>query len=150
MGVRSIAPLHWIEVSAQLHTPAALTPGEAPDIHWIGDWLGPRGSLDAVEERDGPGLLQGAFPPLTWRDCARPRKSSFKPAGIRFKIRAFFIMLLHSDTHRLVIRSPNLVPAGSLSSFSAPCCPPLPPPPGTCTLMTASSLPQMIISLHTP
>jgi hypothetical protein len=36
-----------MEVSGQLHVPAALPP--VP--HWIGGWVGPRVGLDAVEKR---------------------------------------------------------------------------------------------------
>jgi hypothetical protein len=36
-----------MEVSVQLHAPAALP----PDAHWIGGWFGPRVGLDAVERR---------------------------------------------------------------------------------------------------
>jgi hypothetical protein len=39
-----------MEVSGQLHSPAALTPGKEPrGAHWIGGWVGPRTGLDAVE-----------------------------------------------------------------------------------------------------
>jgi hypothetical protein len=42
-----------MEVSGQFHAPAALPPGErVPDTHWIGSWVDPRVSLDAVEKRD--------------------------------------------------------------------------------------------------
>jgi hypothetical protein len=42
-----------MEESGQLHAQAALTPGErAPDTHCIGDWVGPRVGLDAVEKRN--------------------------------------------------------------------------------------------------
>jgi hypothetical protein len=41
-----------MEVSGQLHVPAALPPGEkAPGTHWIGGWVGPSVGLDAVEKR---------------------------------------------------------------------------------------------------
>jgi hypothetical protein len=41
-----------MDVSGQLHTPAALNPGEGvPGTHRIGTWVGPRASLDAVEKR---------------------------------------------------------------------------------------------------
>jgi len=36
-----------MEVSGQLHAPAALTPG----THWIGGWVGPRLVLDAAVKR---------------------------------------------------------------------------------------------------
>jgi hypothetical protein len=45
-------PWHWLEVSGQLHAPAALPPGkEPPGTHWIGGWLCPRTGLDEVEVR---------------------------------------------------------------------------------------------------
>jgi hypothetical protein len=35
----------------QLHTPAALTPGErASGTHWIGGWIDPRACLDDMEK----------------------------------------------------------------------------------------------------
>jgi hypothetical protein len=38
-----------MEVSSQLHAPAALTPGKEPSgTHWIGVWVGPRAGLDTV------------------------------------------------------------------------------------------------------
>jgi hypothetical protein len=41
-----------INGSVQLHAPAASTPGEQPPLpFWIGGWVGPRASLDAVEKR---------------------------------------------------------------------------------------------------
>jgi hypothetical protein len=45
-------PRHWLEVSGQLHAPAALRPGkEPPGTHCIGGWVDPRPVLDQVEER---------------------------------------------------------------------------------------------------
>jgi hypothetical protein len=44
-----------MEVSGQLHAPAALPPKErAPGTHWIGGWVGPRAVLDAVVKRKIP------------------------------------------------------------------------------------------------
>jgi len=44
-----------VEVSDQLHTPAAFTPGErASHIHWIGGWVGPRTDLDVVVKGTSP------------------------------------------------------------------------------------------------
>jgi hypothetical protein len=41
-----------MEVSGQLHAPAALPPGErAPGTHSIGGWVGPTTGLDDVEKR---------------------------------------------------------------------------------------------------
>jgi len=33
-------------VGGQRHSPATLPPGERPGTHYIGGWVGPRGSLD--------------------------------------------------------------------------------------------------------
>jgi hypothetical protein len=45
-------PRRQMDVSGQLHAPAALPPGErAPGTHWIGGWVGPRAVLDAVVKR---------------------------------------------------------------------------------------------------
>jgi hypothetical protein len=44
-----------MEVSGELHAPAALTPGEEPPgTNWIGGWVGPRAVLDAVLKRKIP------------------------------------------------------------------------------------------------
>jgi hypothetical protein len=41
-----------MEVSGQVHAPAALPPGkEPPDTHWIGGWVGPSVGLDDMEKR---------------------------------------------------------------------------------------------------
>jgi hypothetical protein len=44
-----------MEVSGQLHAPAALPPRERdPGTHWIGGWVGPRAVLDTVVTREIP------------------------------------------------------------------------------------------------
>jgi hypothetical protein len=44
-----------MEVSGQLHAPAALLPMErAPGTNWIGGWVGPRAVLDEVVKRKIP------------------------------------------------------------------------------------------------
>jgi hypothetical protein len=43
-----------MEVSGQLHAPAALPPEKAPGTHWIGGWVGPRAVLEAVVKRKIP------------------------------------------------------------------------------------------------
>jgi hypothetical protein len=58
-----------MEVSGQLHTPAALPPGKQPHgTHWIGGWVGPITGLDDVEKRKFliiPGLeLQPVIQPV--------------------------------------------------------------------------------------
>jgi hypothetical protein len=40
-----------MEVSGQLHAPAALPKERAPFAHCIGGWVGPRAGLDAVEKK---------------------------------------------------------------------------------------------------
>jgi hypothetical protein len=50
-------PRHWIEVSVQLHVPAALPPGrESLSTHWIGGWVDPRADLERREWLTLPGL----------------------------------------------------------------------------------------------
>lgn len=39
-----------MEVSGQLHALAALPPGNNPDTHWIGVWVGPKASLDVLQK----------------------------------------------------------------------------------------------------
>jgi hypothetical protein len=44
-----------MEVSGQLHAPAALPPTEiAPGTQWIGGWVGPKAVPDAVMKRKIP------------------------------------------------------------------------------------------------
>jgi uncharacterized membrane protein YdcZ (DUF606 family) len=43
-----------MDVSGQLHDPAALPPGKSPWYHWIGGWVGLRAVLDAVLKRKIP------------------------------------------------------------------------------------------------
>jgi hypothetical protein len=40
-----------MEVNSQLHVPAALLRGKNIRTHWIGGWVGPRASLDVVEQK---------------------------------------------------------------------------------------------------
>jgi hypothetical protein len=41
-----------MEVSGQLHAPAALSTRErAPGTHWIRDWVNPGADLEAVDKR---------------------------------------------------------------------------------------------------
>jgi hypothetical protein len=52
-----------MEVSGQLHAPAAFTPRErAPGTHWIGGWMGLRAILDAVVKRKIPSSHQESNP----------------------------------------------------------------------------------------
>jgi hypothetical protein len=44
-----------MDVSGQLHPPAALTSGkEPPGTHWIGGWVSSRAGLDMVSKRKIP------------------------------------------------------------------------------------------------
>jgi hypothetical protein len=52
-----------MEVSGQIHAPAALPPEKgAPGTHRIGGWVGPRAVLDAVVKRKIPNLLRESNP----------------------------------------------------------------------------------------
>jgi hypothetical protein len=52
-----------MEVSGQLHYPAASRPGErAPGTHWIGGWVGPRAVLDEVVNRKIPSSSRESNP----------------------------------------------------------------------------------------
>jgi len=44
-----------MDVSSQLHATTDLPPGRVPGTYWIGGWMGPRASLDAVPL---PGIVQ--------------------------------------------------------------------------------------------
>jgi hypothetical protein len=60
-----------MEVSVQLHAPAALSPvKESPGTHWIGGWVDRRGGLNEVEKRK---FL--TIPGLELRALARPGHS---------------------------------------------------------------------------
>jgi hypothetical protein len=43
-------PRKYLEVSGQLHAPAALSLESAPGTNWIGGWVDPRAGLDDVEK----------------------------------------------------------------------------------------------------
>jgi len=52
-----------MEVSDQVHAPAALPPSErAPATCWIGGWAGPRASLDLVVKRKIPSPCRDSNP----------------------------------------------------------------------------------------
>jgi hypothetical protein len=63
-----------MEVSGQLHAPAALPPGRAPGTNWIGGWVGPRAVLDAVVKRKIPSP----------RRESNPRTSIVQPVAQRY------------------------------------------------------------------
>jgi hypothetical protein len=60
-----------MEVSGQLHAPAALPPGiNSPGTYYIGDWVEPKAGLDAVDER---------------KSCpAASRTPAFQPVACRY------------------------------------------------------------------
>jgi len=47
-----------MEVSGQLHAPAALLPRKEP--LWMGGWVGPRAGLDTVVKRKIPSLCRNS------------------------------------------------------------------------------------------
>jgi hypothetical protein len=50
-------------VSGQLHALAALRPGgNGSDTRWIGDWVGPRDDLDAVEQKTSLATTENRTP----------------------------------------------------------------------------------------
>jgi hypothetical protein len=53
-----------MEVSGQLHSPAAYTRERAPAIHWIEGWVRPRAGLDAVVRRKIPSPYRDSNPPI--------------------------------------------------------------------------------------
>jgi hypothetical protein len=60
-----------MEVSGQLHAPAALPPAKEPAVrNWIEGWLDPRAGLDDVEKRKFLTL-----PELELRPLGRPARS---------------------------------------------------------------------------
>jgi hypothetical protein len=84
---------HQIDVSGELHAPAALFPREiAYGIHSIGGWVGPRVGLDAVENRK-------IFP---WRESnpCRPTRSprlnllSYPDSAVSLARSKYFFRLL--------------------------------------------------------
>jgi hypothetical protein len=53
-----------MDVSSQLHAPAALPSGKNPGTHWIGGWVGPRAGLDAVVKRKIPSPSRDSNPSI--------------------------------------------------------------------------------------
>jgi hypothetical protein len=54
-----------MEMSGQLHAPAALLPGKSPWYQWIGgSWVGPRAGLDAVVKQKNSQQMQGLEPSI--------------------------------------------------------------------------------------
>jgi hypothetical protein len=87
-----------MEVSGQLHSPAASPSGEKKtNTHWIGGWMGPRAGLDAVVKRKIPSLRRESNPdhPIVQRsvdvDCESTELSEvlralFVTAPLLFKL----------------------------------------------------------------
>jgi len=62
-----------MEVSGQLCAVTTLPPGkEPPSIHWIGGWVGPRASLDAMTKRQNPTIVTAG----NWMPVIQPTASS--------------------------------------------------------------------------
>jgi hypothetical protein len=60
-----------MEVSGQLHAPGRFYPWErAPGTHWIREWVGPRGGLDAVVKRKIPNPRRESNPDRPARSSA--------------------------------------------------------------------------------
>jgi hypothetical protein len=60
-----------MEVSGQLHAPAALRPGKVSGSHCIGGWMGPRAGLDVTEKKINLLPLTGIEPrPLGCLACS--------------------------------------------------------------------------------
>jgi hypothetical protein len=64
-------PRHELEVSGQLHAPAALTPGKSPGTHWIGGWVDHRAGLDNSENRKFLTLPALELRPLSRPTCSQ-------------------------------------------------------------------------------
>jgi len=47
-----------MEMSGQLHAPAALPQGKAAGTHWVGCWVGPITSPDTVVKKKIPTLCR--------------------------------------------------------------------------------------------
>jgi hypothetical protein len=93
---------HWLEVSGQLQSPAAL-------FHWIGGWVGPRNGQDDIEKRKFLTLTR-----LELRPISRPTSSqslyrlhypgsryycSSGTFSIIYFAKAFKALFLADDTH---------------------------------------------------
>jgi hypothetical protein len=67
-----------MEVSGQLHAPAASLPRErAPGTYWIGGWVGPRAVLDAMVKRKIPSPYQES----------NPRTPIVQPVKVKIKVK---------------------------------------------------------------
>jgi len=56
-----------MEVTGQLHVPAAIPSENDPGTHWIGSWVDPRAGLDMVVETKIPSLTLPETEP--WSSC---------------------------------------------------------------------------------
>jgi hypothetical protein len=82
-----------MEVSDQPRAPAALSPGErAPDIHWIGGWVGLRAVLHAVVKRKIPSPRRESKPgtplvqPVAQRYTTDTTKEKFLTTGVPISV----------------------------------------------------------------
>jgi hypothetical protein len=51
-----------MEVSGQFHASDALLPGKEPYTHWMGRWVGPRASQDAMMMKKIPAPAENRTP----------------------------------------------------------------------------------------
>jgi hypothetical protein len=98
------------------------TPGEiAPGTHWIGGWMGPSASLDAVEKRQIL-PLPGIEPRPSSRSPSQLRKMFKINVIFRFKQKYFFALIMkplqgHNVSvweNSLTPRLPTYVPTANL------------------------------------
>jgi hypothetical protein len=92
-----------MEVSGQLHYPAALSPRErAPGTRWIGGWVCPRAVLDAVVKRKIPSP----------RRKSNPRTPIVQPVAQRYTDWAItarsFLLLFHINISEGVVETYKL------------------------------------------
>jgi hypothetical protein len=90
-----------MEVSGQLHAPAALHPGRDPGTHWIGGWVGSRAVLNAVVKVNTPSS----------RRESNPRIPIVQPVAQRYTdwaitaLNAFAIATLNTACYLLRLRA---------------------------------------------
>jgi hypothetical protein len=95
-------PRYYLEVSGELHAPAALPRGIAPGTHWLGGCVNPRAGLDDVKKRK---FL--ALPGLELRPLGRPASSYTDyaiPAPWNWNVRKYNLMSYLTWVRLLVFR----------------------------------------------
>jgi hypothetical protein len=79
-----------MEVSDQLHAPAALPPG----THWIGAWVGPRAVQDAVVERKIPSPRREWNPKTPIVQPAAQRYTDWAITAVYYRIFLMFVCMV--------------------------------------------------------